>query len=210
VDGEAMLLTLARAIARSDRASASTLIAAAPELARGRFEVGTTRHGSDTYFLGEIDHHVYAGDTALDIAAATHDPEIVRTLVRAGANVSLANRRGATPLHYAVDGRPSSARWKPASQLETVRCLVRLGADVHAVDKNGTTPLHRAVRNRCAIAVKALLELGADLDVGNGSGSTAWQLAHWTTGRGGSGSAAAQAQQHEILELLQAAAGRVL
>jgi ankyrin repeat protein len=151
---------------------------------------------------------VYAGDTALHIAAAAYEPDIVRELVRAGANVAVTNRRGAAPLHYAVDGNPGSARWTPASQLETVTCLVRLGADPNAADKNGMTPVHRAVRNRCAAAVKALIELGADPHATNRSGSTAWQLAHWTTGRRGSGSAAARVQQQEILELLQAAASR--
>jgi hypothetical protein len=66
------------------------------------------------------------------------------------------------------------------------------------------------VRNRCAAAVKALLELGADPYARNRNGSTVWQLAHWTTGRGGSGSAAARAQQQEIVELLQAARSRVV
>jgi hypothetical protein len=201
-------MAFARAIAHGDRAHVLRLIAAAPQLAVGCFEVGATRQNSETYFLDEIRHHVYAGDTALHIAAAAYEADIVRELVRAGADVTVANRRGATPLHYAVDGTPGSARWKPASQLETVRCLVALGADPNAVDKNGTTPLQRAVRNRCAAAVRALLELGADPHASNRSGSTAWQLAHWTTGRGGSGSAAARAQQQMILELLEAAGCR--
>jgi Ankyrin repeats (many copies) len=83
-----------------------------------------------------------------------------------------------------------------------VRCLVELGADPNAVDINGTPPLLRAVRNRCAVAVEALLDVGADPLATNGRGSTAVQLAHWTTGRGGSGSPEAGAQQREILRLL--------
>jgi len=63
----------------------------------------------------------------------------------------------------------------------------RVAAATAIVDKNGTTPLHRAVRNRCASAVNALLDLGADPDATNQSGSTALQLACWTTGRGGAG-----------------------
>jgi Ankyrin repeats (many copies) len=80
-----------------------------------------------------------------------------------------------------------------------------LGADPNAADRNGTTPVQRAVRNRCAAAVKALLDAGADPHASNRSGSTAWQLARWTTGRGGSGSAEARAQQQELLELLRVA-----
>jgi hypothetical protein len=205
MDDDAVLMTFARAVAGRDRAPASEVLAAAPELALTRLAVGASRHGANDYFLEQLQHHVYAGDTALHIAAAAYAADLVRELVSAGANVAAANRHGAEPLHYAVDGDPGSVRWNPASQRETVECLVKLGADPNAVDRNGTAPLHRAVRNRCAAAVKALLDLGADPRAANGSGSTAWQLAHWTTGRGGSGSADARAQQAEIHELLRAA-----
>jgi hypothetical protein len=200
-------MAFARAIAQGDRAGASVLLAGAPELASSRFEVGATRQAAGEYFIAEISHYVYAGDTGLHIAAAAYQASVVRELVNAGALVAAANRRGAKPLHYAVDGIPGSARWNPPSQQETVQCLIELGADPNSVDKNGTTPLHRAVRNRCAAAVEALLDLGADPRATNRSGSTAWQLARWTTGRGGSGSADARAQQQEILGLLQAAGG---
>ena len=150
---------------------------------------------------------MYGGDTALHIAAAAYEELVARELVKAGALVTAANRRGAQPLHYAVDGGPGSARWNPLVQQATVRCLVELGAEPNTADKNGTTPLHRAVRNRCAAAVEALLDLGADPQATNGRGSTPGQLASLTTGRGGSGSAQAKAQQQEILRLLHAAGG---
>jgi hypothetical protein len=202
VGDDALLMTFARAIAQGDAARMSGLLAAAPELALTRLTVGATRRGAEEYFLQEIDHHVYAGDTALHIAAAAYEADLVRALVNAGAIVAAANRRGAGPLHYAVDGIPGAARWNPVAQEATVLCLVELGADPNAVDKNGTTPLHRAVRNRCAAAVRALLDAGADREATNGSGSTATQLACWTTGRGGTGSADARAQQQEVLRFL--------
>jgi Ankyrin repeats (many copies)/Ankyrin repeats (3 copies) len=204
VGNDATLIELARAIAQGDEARALALLAGAPELALARLEHGATRQDAERYLLDEIRHYVYAGDTALHVAAASYDAGIVRELVNAGASVSAENRRGAQPLHYAVDGTPGSARWNPVAQADTVRCLLELGADPNAVDKNGTTPLHRAVRNRCASAVEALLDGGADVAATNRSGSTAAQLARMTTGRGGSGSAAAQAQQAEIVQLLQA------
>jgi ankyrin repeat protein len=172
VGDDAPLITFARAIALGDHARVSGLLAAGPELALIRLAVGATRRGAEEYFLDEIDHHLYAGDTALHIAAAAYEPDLVRGLVTVGAVVRAANRRGAEPLHYAVDGIPGSARWNPVAQKATVLCLVELGADPNAVDKNGTTPLHRAVRNRCAAAVKALLDVGADREAINGSGST--------------------------------------
>jgi ankyrin repeat protein len=201
---DAALMTFVRAIARGDHATVSELLGKTPDLARARLAVGASRQQSEAFFLDEIGHHLYAGDTALHIAAAAYAPGIVRALVDAGADVAAVNRRGAQPLHYAVDGMPGSARWNPAAQEETVRTLVALGADPNAVDKNGSTPLHRAVRNRCAATVNALLELGADPRATNRRGSTPVQLAGWTTGRRASGSAQAKAQQHEILELLHA------
>jgi ankyrin repeat protein len=207
VSGDATLVTFARAIAQGDRAHVAALLAGEPELARACLALGATRHGDEEYFFDEINHHVYAGDTALHIAAAAYEAGLTRALVLAGAIVRAANRRGAEPLHYAVDGIPGSARWNPVAQRETVLCLIELGADPNAVDKNGTTPLHRAVRNRCAAAVKVLLDVGVDPHSTNGSGSTAVQLVRWTTGRGGSGSAHARAQQQEILRLLQVSAG---
>jgi hypothetical protein len=204
VSDDASLLALVRAIVRGDSASVSGRLSRQPELAVARFAVGASRQASEEYFLANIGHYVYAGDSALHIAAAAFEAGIGRELVARGALVGAANRRGAQPLHYAVDGIPGSARWNPAAQRETVLSLIEMGADPNAADKNGTTPLHRAIRNRCAGAVDALLDAGANPRVDNGSGSSAWQLARWTTGRSGSGSAQARAEQAEIIRLLQA------
>ncbi len=201
---DARLMMFAQAVVQADRAGAIGLLVGSPDLATARFAVGATRQAPEEHFLDEISHLVYRGDTALHVAAAAYEADIVRELMRAGADARAANRRGAQPLHYAVDGIPGAARWNPAAQRKTVLCLVELGADPNAVDKNGTMPLHRAVRNRCAAAAKALIEVGADARATNGSGSTAAQLARRTTGRGGSGSADARKEQEEILRLLRA------
>jgi hypothetical protein len=199
VSGDARLAKFARTIVQGDEARVLELLAGAPELARACI----AERGADEYFLDEIRHIVYAGDTALHLAAACYEAGMVRALVNARANVAAANRRGAQPLHYAVDGGPGNPRWNPVAQRASVLCLLQLGADANAFDKNGTAPLHRAVRNRCAAAVKALLDGGADPRATNRSGSTAVQLAQWTTGRGASGSDEARAQQLEILRLLE-------
>jgi len=83
-----------------------------------------------------------------------------------------------------------------------VTLLLEAGADPDAADAGGTTPLLRAVRNRCAAAVRALLDGGADARRANKHGSTPRDLALVTSGRGGSGSPEARAQQQEILRLL--------
>jgi hypothetical protein len=58
------------------------------------------------------------------------------------------------------------------------------------------------VRNRCSAAVEALLGVGADPRLTNDRGSTAFYLVQWTTGRGGTGSAEAKAEQRIIGGLL--------
>jgi ankyrin repeat protein len=127
----------------------------------------------------------------------------VQKLIATGASVRARNRRGAEPLHYAVDGIPGSGKWNPSAQAATVNHLIEAGADPDATDKSGVTPLHRAVRTRCAAAVKALLEGGADRRLKNKNGSTPMMLATQNTGRGGSGSCEAKAQQELIVRLLQ-------
>ncbi len=105
-------------------------------------------------------------------------------------------------MHYAVDGNPDGPRWAPDAQRDVIACLIAMGADPNACDNSGVAPLHRAARTRCFAAVQALLENGADPRITNKSGSTPLHLAVQNTGRGGSGTAAAQMQQARIIELL--------
>jgi ankyrin repeat protein len=196
-----MLMDLIRAIAARD-GSAYGLLEEHPGLARMAVETAATRHSSSDFYFEEIDHYVYGGDTALHMAAAAHDSDMSIKLLATGANVHAKNRRGAQPLHYAADGIPDAVAWNPGAQAAVVQCLVDAGADPNAADKSGVSPLHRAVRTRCAAAVRTLLANGADVHLSNGNGSTPLHLAVRDTGRGGSGSAAARAQQREIILLL--------
>src|SRR6516164_9660038 len=182
---DAALMTLVRTIVTADDTVAFHLLAANPALAKARFEIGATRQIAETFYLDGIGHYIYAGDTALHLAAAAYHQEIVPKLIATGVNVRARNRRGAEPLHYAADGRPGSRRWNPPAQAATVAHLIEAGADPNATDKSGVTPLHRAVRTRCGAAVKALLEAGADPRRRNKSGSTPMLLATQSTGRGG-------------------------
>lgn len=200
---DAELRRLMKEIASPEGSTALSLLSATPALARAALREGATRASAIDNFLTEIQHYVYAGDTALHVASAAHRPEIARKLVRLGADVSARNRRGATPLHYAADGIPGSSAWNPDSQSATVVCLIESGANPNALDHNGVTPLHRAVRTRCAAAVAALLDGGADAMCTNGNGSTPMMLATRQTGRSSSGWPEAKAQQAEIIRLLE-------
>ncbi len=200
---DSALLSLGRAIAAGDAGAAARLFAASPALARACFETGATRQLATPYYLEEIGHYLYAGDTALHIAAAAYRHAMGRELIVAGADVRARNRRGAEPLHLAAMGMPGSPRWNPQAQAATIACLIEVGADANALDNSGVTPLHRAVRTRCATAVKALLEAGADPRWKNHNGSTPIALASRNTGRGGTGSPEAKAEQREIVRLLE-------
>jgi ankyrin repeat protein len=189
---DATLIALIREIAGDGWHSASRTLEQTPALGTAALRLGATRGDPDTFFV----------DTALHGAAAAYRSELIDELVALGGDVRAKNRRGATPLHYSADGGPNSRRWDPDAQHDTIVALVRAGAEVNAVDKSGVAPLHRAVRTRCTPAVRALLDHGADPNLPNGSGSTPMQLAEWTTGKGGSGTPEAKAQQEEIIGVL--------
>ena len=166
--------------------------------------VGASRAEPAVHFIAPLGTYAYAGDTALHFAAVAYRPDLIARLLAAGADVGARNRRGATPLHYACVGNPQSPRWNPPAQAAAIQALTAAGADPNALDKSGATPLHRAVRTRAAAAVRALLAAGADPRLPTKNGSTPAKLAAVTSGRGGSGSAEAKAQQVEIQRLLGA------
>ena len=189
-------------IVSGDGATAIRLLDASPLLAKERAAHGATRQAAKQNFFDQILHYMYEGDTALHIAAAAYQIRIAEELIARGADVRARNRRGAEPLHYAVDGGPGLPAWNPSAQTKIIARLIGAGADPNAVDKSGVAPLHRAVRSRCSAAVRALIDGGADPRAPNKNGSTPLLLATQNTGRGGSGSAEAKAQQKEILRLL--------
>jgi ankyrin repeat protein len=191
-----------RAIAERDSLEPARALDASPRFASTAIRVAASRADPETYFLDSIRHHVYAGDTALHIAAASYQRPTAELLVAHGAPVRARNRRGAEPLHYAVDGSPGGARWDPDAQRSVVEYLIEAGADPNACDDSGVGVLHRAVRTRCSEAVRALLERGGEPRQRNKRGSTPLHLAVQTTGRSDSGTDAAREEQRRIIELL--------
>jgi hypothetical protein len=182
------------AIIDDDRLKVEELLKADPGLA-------TRLIDQARLYETKIVHWLYAGDTALHLAAAGHRVELLRQLLAAGADPNAtANHRQSSPLHYAADGYINGPDWDAKRQVKTIQCLLAAGADLNAQDKNGATPLHRAVRTRCAAAVKCLLKAGSDATRRNHSGSTPFHLAVQNTGRGGTGAEAAKAAQRQIIE----------
>jgi len=171
------LVAFLRAIGAGEQALVGRLLGDGPELVVARLGRG------EEVFLAECALQLYQGDTALHVAAAAYDTDLARRLVDLGADLRARNRRGGEPLHAATRGGPGSTGWDPARQRETIGYLVGAGADPNAAAAGGVTPLHRAV-------------------LANDSGSTAADLTRWTTGRGGSGSMEARAEQQRIVGLL--------
>jgi ankyrin repeat protein len=190
-------------IVAGDSDTAVRLLNASPGLAKERAVRGASRQAPKENFFDRIKHYINEGDTALHMAAAAKQARIAEELISKGADVSAKNRRGAEPLHYAVDGGPESPVWDPNAQTMIIAGLLRAGADPNAVDKSGVAPLHRAVRNRSAAAVRALIAGGADPRAANRNGSTPTLLATLNTGKSGSGSPGAKEQQREILRILK-------
>lgn len=187
-----------RLVVDGDPGKVSLRLSADPKLATMVLPRGATRQDSTDYFFTDISHYIYAGDTALHMAAAAFSRPMAELLVSYGADCRARNRRGAEPLHYASDGRSEP----PDKQADVIAHLITIGADVNTVDNSGVSPLHRAVRRRSSIAVQALLEGGAKPRQPNKSGSTPLHLAVQTTGASGSGSDEAREQQAAIIRLL--------
>src|SRR5262245_25168697 len=107
------LMSLVHAIVAGDEDGVSARLAANPALATGRLGQGATRQSAKPFFIAEIGRYIYAGDTALHIAASAYRREIVRKLLAAGADVGARNRRGAEPIHGAAVGLPGSPAFDP-------------------------------------------------------------------------------------------------
>jgi Ankyrin repeats (many copies) len=92
-------------------------------------------------------------------------PEILNSLIKAGADVNAVNRFGLTPLHQAAHDHIA------------VAVLIAAGADVNSRCKYGTTPLHTAASRRAADSVAAMAAAGADVNATMKDGCTPLHLA---------------------------------
>jgi len=92
------------------------------------------------------------GATTLMAAARAGDIEVVRDLVRRGAELEARDADGYTALMYAAN----------AGELANVDQLITGGADVNARDSSASTPLMFAAQGGHAEVVRRLLEAGAD------------------------------------------------
>ena len=166
------------AVRSRDRATLETLIAADPALVTSQDAGGSTPL-----------HHA-AGFGTLDS---------LTLLLDKGADVNAKNRRGSTPLFWAIHdeakvrllvSRGATIKMKqiegrtPVYQasllgngLEVLRFLLDNGGDPNVATLNGLTPLSGAALRGDVNAMRLLIDKGAIVDAKNGAGATALMAA---------------------------------
>ena len=98
--------------------------------------------------------------TPLHCAVISSALDVVRTLLRHGADPNVVDRDGLAPLHYAA-----AATHPPAfSHSGVVDLLIAHGANVSIQDNQRRTPLHLAAAVGNAPLVRLLLSAGASID----------------------------------------------
>ncbi|HEX5175428.1 MAG TPA: ankyrin repeat domain-containing protein, partial [Chthoniobacteraceae bacterium] len=119
------------------------------------------------------------GVTPFMMAAATADATFMRALVEWGADPSMTNVDGCTPLIVAAGvGIGSAAANETAGTepevIEAAELLLELGANVNAVDKNGETAMHGAAYKNLPKVVEFLAAHGAKVDLWNTKNKYGW------------------------------------
>src|SRR5579871_1837102 len=98
-----LFLDFVRLVIEGETDQVSDRLRANPTLATMGSPVGASRHEAKSFFFETISHYLYAGDTALHMAAAAFRRQMTELLVTHGAKHRARNGRGAEPLHYAAD-----------------------------------------------------------------------------------------------------------
>ena len=92
--------------------------------------------------------------TPLHIAVYNENSELVKVLIKAGADVNIKMKNGYTALHIAAF----------YGDKKSVSSLLRGKADVNAKGDDGITPLHRAAEGGDVKTIKILLANGANVN----------------------------------------------
>ncbi|MFN2375243.1 MAG: ankyrin repeat domain-containing protein [Candidatus Binatia bacterium] len=161
------------------------VVATSPEMVEVLLAAGAVVGGQDTDGETALHHAASATNRASAVYFSTsHRPEDVewrrqafarqteslRQLLAAGADVSLRNRDGATPLHAAAR----------AGNVPAIELLLQRKADVRATDAKGATPLHYAAEGGSVEATDLLLKAGADVNAltADGESPSSWARRH--------------------------------
>ena len=107
------------------------------------------------------------GQTPLYYAAEDGSDILVATLLDIGADLSIADNRGWTPMHIAAERADN----------DIVNMFCEEKAPLNLVDKKGWTPLHLAAKSSNLDVIKTLVFFGADKNIRDTFGKTAYQWA---------------------------------
>ncbi len=103
---------------------------------------------------GMINQIYTQGITALHIAAALNNTQMIELLIKAGANPDAQTEQGFTPAHWAAS----------RDSRDALDALVRSGANLtNKATETGVTALHWASQNNATNCIAFLLGVGADL-----------------------------------------------
>lgn len=115
------------------------------------------------------------GNCALHVAAADRNLQLVQKLLARGADATLANSDGQTPLHIAC-ATPARTAKSQADQAQIV-ALLAPHSQVDAQDNNGNTAIHLAAAKGADRTVGELLRHGANPSLRNHDGKRPVDLA---------------------------------
>jgi uncharacterized protein len=111
------------------------------------------------------------------MSSKTADLPLMKLLVELGADPSMPNADGATPLIAAAGLgclAPDEEAGTETECVEAVKYLLTLGANVNAVDHNGETAMHGAAYKSLPKVVHFLAENGANIETWNATNRWGW------------------------------------
>ncbi|KAI0181241.1 ankyrin repeat-containing domain protein [Hypoxylon sp. FL1284] len=91
--------------------------------------------------------------------------EYLEGIIHAKADVNHYDNRGQTPLMSFIKYRPEESRADKENMERIIRMLHEAGADLEKRNRDGETALHVAARSGKKVALKELLQLGANPNV---------------------------------------------
>jgi uncharacterized protein len=128
-------------------------------------------HSTSSSRVEDVNHRYPDGSTPLQWAVYEGDVAEVERLIAAGADITLANDYGASPMTLAAE----------VANTEILRLLLKAGADADSPNPEGQTALLAVARTGNLDAAKLLLEFGATIDAREGWGGQTPLM--WATAR---------------------------